>query len=134
MEIALGVIALLALLIVFGKLKGPPTPGAMTDEDILSRIQSENDWIRRYQALPESNRTGLTAQHESKQKYIMELMLELNNRHEPKKQESLAPVIQRTFELVRQGKSEEDAQKQALAEYISARDARQGGPAGGANP
>lgn len=106
----------------------------MTDEDILSRVQSENDWIRRFQALPEHNRTGLTAQYESKQKYIMELMLELNNRHKPKEQESLAPVIQRTFELVRQGKSEEDAQKQALAEYISARSARQQGSTGSPNP
>ena len=124
MEILLGAIALLVLLIVVGKLKGPPTPQAMSDEAILARLRSENDWVKSYQALPESSRSGLEKQHEQKQHYIVELMLELNGRHSANDQESLAPVIQRTFELVRLGKSEEDAKKQALAEYISSRDER----------
>lgn len=124
-------IAVLVLLIVLGKLKGPPAPRAMSDEAILSRLKSENDWIRRYQALPEGNRSGLKSQHDLKQKYIIELMLEMSSRHKPKDQETLAPVLQRTFELVREGKSEDDAKEQALAEYISARDAKQSGQSGG---
>jgi len=126
-EVVLGVIALLLILIVFGKLKGPPTPRDLSDEAIMGRLQTENDWIRRYDALPQDSKKGLRQKHDEKQSYIMELMLELNGRHGQKQQESLAPVIQRTLELVRQGKAEEEAKTQALAEYVAERDARKAG-------
>lgn len=126
MELALGLLAVFMVLIVIGKIKGPPSPKEMTDEAIMGRLQSENAWIRRYQALPYTNQQGpgIKKQHDDKQRYIMELMLELNTRH-GKKEESLAPVMQRGYELMRQGHSEQEAKDQAIAEYVTARDARQ---------
>ena len=126
MEIVLVIVAVIAVLILFGKMKGAPSPKEMTDESIMARLQSENSWIAKYQALPLEHRQGegLKKQHDDKQRYIMELMLELNTRH-GKKEESLAPAMQRTYELIRQGVPEKEAQEQAIAEYVADRDARQ---------
>lgn len=126
MEIILGLLVLFLIVIVIGKIKGAPSPKEMTDEAIMARLQSENAWIKRYQALPFDHPPGesLKKQHEEKQRYIMELMLELNTRH-GKKEESLAPVMQRAYELMRQGVSEKEAQEKAIAEYVAERDARQ---------
>jgi hypothetical protein len=125
-EIILGILAVLAVIIIIGKIKGPPTPQTMSDEQIMGRLQSENAWITKYNSLPYEHKQGegIKKQHDDKQKYIMELMLELNNRHGNKEQESLAPVLQRTLELVRQGIPEEKAKEQAIAEYITARDTK----------
>lgn len=92
----------------------------------MGRLQSENAWIIKYNSLPYEHKQGegIKKQHDDKQKYIMELMLELKNRHSNKEEESLAPVLQRTLELVRQGVPEEKAKEQAIAEYITARDAK----------
>lgn len=127
MEIVLGIFAVLALLILIGKIKGAPSPKEMSDEAIMGRLQSENAWIAKYQALPIEHRqgVGLKKQHDDKQRYIMELMLELKNRHGDKQEESLAPVMQRAYELIRQGVPEEKAKEQAIAEYVADRDARQ---------
>jgi hypothetical protein len=127
MEIVLGLVALVVVLILFGKMKGAPSPKEMSDEAIMGRLQSENAWIAKYQALPIEHRqgAGLKKQHDDKQRYIMELMLELKNRHGDKQEESLAPVMQRAYELVRQGVPEAKAQEQAIAEYVADRDARQ---------
>lgn len=126
MEIILGIVAILALIIIIGKIKGPPTPQTMNDEQIMARLQSENAWIAKYNSLPYEHKQGegIKKQHDDKQKYIMKLMLELNNRHSNKEQESLAPAFQRALELVRQGVPEEKAKEQAIAEYITARDAK----------
>ena len=125
MEIVLGLVALVLVIIFIGKLKGAPSPKAMTDEAIMARLQSENNWIKRYQALPSDHPPGdgLRKQHDEKQRYVMELMLELNTRH-GKKEESLAPVIQRAYELMRQGVPESEAQERAIAEYVADRDSR----------
>ncbi|WP_066709473.1 hypothetical protein [Curvibacter delicatus] len=127
MEIILGIIAVLALLILIGKIKGSPSPKEMSDEAIVDRLRSENAWIAKYQALPIEHRqgAGLKKQHDDKQRYIMELMLELTNRHGDKQKESLAPAMQRAYELIRQGVPEDKAQEQAIAEYVADRDARQ---------
>jgi len=127
MEIVLGLVALVFIVILFGKMKGAPSPKEMSDEAIMGRLQSENAWIAKYQALPIEHRqgAGLKKQHDDKQRYIMELMLELKNRHGDKQEESLAPVMQRAYELIRQGVSEEKAKEQAIAEYVADRDARQ---------
>lgn len=126
MEIVLGLVALVAFVIIIGKLKGAPSPKDLSDEAIMARLQSENSWVSKYQALPLEYRqgAGLKKQHDDKQRYIMELMLELNTRH-GKQEESLAPVMQRAYELIRQGLPEKQAQEQAIAEYMAARDARQ---------
>jgi hypothetical protein len=127
MEIVLGLVALVFILILFGKIKGAPSPKEMSDEAIMGRLKSENAWIAKYQALPIEYRQGAgrKKQHDDKQRYIMGLMLELKNRHSNKDDESLAPVMQRAYELIRQGVSEEKAQEQAIAEYVADRDARQ---------
>jgi hypothetical protein len=125
-DILLGLLALVVVIILLGKIKGAPSPKEMTDEAIMARLQSENDWIKRYQALPFDHPPGegLKKQHDEKQRYIMELMLELNTRH-GKKDESLAPAMQRAYELMRQGMPESEAQEKAIAEYVAERDARQ---------
>jgi hypothetical protein len=127
MEIVLGLVALVFIVILFGKMKGAPSPKEMSDEAIMGRLQSENAWIAKYQALPIEHRqgAGLKKQHDDKQRYIMELMLELKSRHGDKQEESLAPVMQRAYELIRQGVPEDKAQEQAIAEYVADRDARQ---------
>lgn len=126
MEVVLGLFVLVLVIVVIGKIKGAPSPNGMTDEAIMARLQSENDWIKRYQALPFDHPPGegLKKKHAEKQRYIMELMLELNTRH-GKKEESLAPAMQRAYELMRQGVPEKDAQERAIAEYVADRDARQ---------
>ena len=124
MEIVLGLIALVVFVILLGKMKGDPSPKKLTDEDITVRMQLANNWIRRYQSLEKPD-AGLKRQHDEKQRYIMELMLELNTRHGDKQKESLAPAMQRTYELIRQGVPEDKAQEQAIAEYVADRDARQ---------
>lgn len=124
MELIFSIIILVVAVILFGKIKGAPSPKEMTDEAIMGRLQLENSWIRRYQAIEKPN-TGLTRQKDEKQRYIMELMFELNSRHGDQEKESLAPAMQRTYELVRQGVPEDKAQEQAIAEYVAERDARQ---------
>jgi hypothetical protein len=127
MEIVLGLIALVVVVILIGKMKGDPSPKDLTDEEIMGRMQLANNWIAKYQALPIEHRQGegLKKQHDEKQRYIMEMMLELKNRHGDKQEESLAPVMQRAYELIRQGVPEEKAKEQAIAEYVADRDARQ---------
>ena len=126
MEIVLVIVAIVAVVILIGKVKGAPSPKEMSDEFIMARLQSENNWIAKYQALPPEHRqgAGLKKQHDDKQRYITELMLELNTRH-GKKEESLAPVLQRAYELIRQGVPEQEAQERAIAEYVADRDTRQ---------
>lgn len=124
MEIVLGLVALVVVVILIGKMKGDPSPKDLTDEEIMGRIQLANNWIARFNALDKPD-AGLKRQNDEKQRYIMEMMLELKNRHGDKQEESLAPVMQRAYELIRQGVSEEKAKEQAIAEYVADRDARQ---------
>lgn len=124
MEIVFGIVFVLGLIIFIGKLKGSPTPKEMSDEAINGQLQLVANWISKFNALPIEHRKGLSEQHDKKSQYSLELILELNNRH-GKKEESLAPALQRTFELVRSGVPEEQAREQAIAEYVTARDARQ---------
>ena len=129
MSIVLIIIFSVIILIITGKIKGPPSPSKMSDEAIINRLGSENDWIARYNNLSHENKNneGIKKQFESKQLYMTELMLEMNNRH-GKKEESLAPVMQRALELIRQGIPETVAQQQAIAEYVSKRDAARNTP------
>ena len=124
MEIVLGLVVLVVIVIFIGKMKGAPLPKEMSGEAIMGRLNSENAWIRRFQTLDNPG-DGLKRQHDEKQRYIMELMLELKTRHGNKEEESLAPVMQRAYELIRKGVSEEKAKEQAIAEYVASRDARQ---------
>jgi hypothetical protein len=124
MEIIIGIIAIFVVIVVIGKIKGPPNPKTMSIEAILARMQSEGLWMARYEALPYENQqnAGLKKMCAEKKLYLMELQLELVTRgSEPGK--TLAPALQRTFELVRGGMTEEEAKAQAIKEFVENRDA-----------
>lgn len=66
-------------------------------------------------------------QYEGKKLYVMQLNLEFMKRgleiSGKKSEETLIPVLQRSIELMKHGMSEEEAQKQATAEFVAKRDA-----------
>jgi hypothetical protein len=129
MEIIIGLILAFVALIVVGKIKGPPDPATMSFEAILARMQSEGAWIERYKALPYENQqgAGIKKQYEGKKLYIMQLNLEFMKRglemSGKKSDETLIPVLQRSIELMKNGMSEEEAQKKATEEFVAKRDA-----------
>jgi hypothetical protein len=131
MEIVIGIILAFVALIVIGKIKGPPDPASMSIEAILARIQSEGAWMERYKALPYENRqgTGIKKQYEGKKLYVIQLNLEFMKRglemSGKKSDETLIPVLQRSIELMKNGMSEEEAQKKATEEFVAKRDAAQ---------
>lgn len=126
MEVIVGIIAVLAILIVIGKIKGAPEPSSMSIDALLGRMQSEEAWIKKYNALPYENRqsAGLKKQYEDKNLYVMQLQLELMKRSTNKDQETLIPILQRAIELIRNGMSEEAARTQATNEYVQQRDTK----------
>ena len=129
MEIIIGLILAFVALIVIGKIKGPPDPATMSFEAILARMQSEGSWIERYKALPYENQqgAGIKKQYEGKKLYIMQLNLEFMKRglemSGKKLDETLIPVLQRSIELMKNGMSEEEAQKKATEEFVAKRGA-----------
>ena len=129
MEIVIGIIAVFAVIIIFGKIKGPPEPASLSIEALLARMQSEGSWIERYKSLPYENQqgAGIKNQYEGKKLYVMQLNLEFMKRglemSGKKSEETLLPVLQRSIELIKNGMSEEEAQKQATAEFVTKRDA-----------
>jgi hypothetical protein len=129
MEIIIGLIFAFVALVVIGKIKGPPDPATMSFEAILARMQSEGAWIERYKALPYENQqgAGIKKQYEGKKLYIMQLNLEFMKRglemSGKKSDETLIPVLQRSIELMKNGMSEEEAQKKATEEFVAKRDA-----------
>lgn len=108
----------LVFLIVAGKVIGAPKPSTLSDQGILARLQSEQDWINRFAKLPLENRLGpgIQKQYRDKNLYIMELRLELARRHS-QSDTTLVPVLQRVLELMRSGVEEEEAQKMAMKEF-----------------
>ena len=129
MEIVIGIIVTFAVLIILGKIKGPPEPASLSIEALLARMQSEGSWIERYKSLPYENQqgAGIKKQYEGKKLYVMQLNLEFMKRglemSGKKSEETLIPVLQRSIELMKNGMSEEEAQKQATAEFVAKRDA-----------
>lgn len=130
MEIVIGIIVVFVALIIFGKIKGPPDPASMTIEGLIGRMQSEESWIEKYNALPYDNQqgAGLKKQYEDKELYVTQLKLEFMKRDlvasGKKPEETLIPVIQRSIELMKTGMSKEDARKQAYTEFLQKRDSR----------
>lgn len=124
MEIIVGIVIVVGLLIFIGKVKGSPMPKNMSDEAIHGQLQLVANWITKYNTLPIEHRNGLKTMHDEKKRYTVELILELNNRH-GKKEESLAPVLPKNFDLMRFGVPEEQAKEQAIAEYVATRNASQ---------
>jgi hypothetical protein len=129
MEIIIGLILAFVAIIVIGKIKGPPDPATMSLEAILARMQSEGAWIERYKALPYEYQqgAGIKKQYEGKKLYIMQLNLEFMKRglemSGKKSDETLISVLQRSIELMKNGMSQEEAQKKATEEFVAKRDA-----------
>lgn len=129
MEIVIVLILAFVALIVIGRIKGPPDSATMSIEAILARMQSEGAWIERYKALPYENQqgAGIKKQYEGKKLYIIKLNLEFMKKglemSGKKSDETLIPVLQRSIELIKNGMSEEEAQKRATEEFVAKRDA-----------
>jgi hypothetical protein len=129
MEIIIGIIVVFVVLIIFGKIKGPPDPASMSIEALLGRVKSESSWIERYKSLPYENQqgAGIKKQFEEKYLYVKQLELEFLKRtfaeSGKKAEDTMIPIQQRTIELMKTGMSEEAAGKQACNEFVQKRDA-----------
>lgn len=123
MEIIIGIVVFVALLVVIGKIKGAPEPSSMSDAAIWQRIQTEGAWISRYLSQPFSSQqsASLKRMYEEKSEYIKNLKAELTKRQMAQGtqavQSELAPILQRAAELMKDGKSEAEANAQALKEW-----------------
>jgi hypothetical protein len=123
MEIIFGIVAVVVLLFVIGKMKGPPDPAAMSDGAILLRLGTEGAWVSNYlkQPLSSQQSDSLKRMYEEKTTYIQSLKAELMKRQmaqgvEAVKQE-ITPILQRTAELMEQGQTEEEARVTAVREW-----------------
>ena len=123
MEILIGIAVVVVLLIVIGNLKGAPDPSSMSDAAILQRLQAEGIWIFRYLGQPLSSQqsTSLKRMYEEKTQYVQNLKAELAKRKMAQGtqavQAELAPILQRSAELMKEGKSEAEATAHSLKEW-----------------
>jgi hypothetical protein len=123
MEIIIGIVVVVVLLIVIGKMKGAPEPSSMSEAAIFQRLQTEGAWISKYLSQPYSSQQGasLKRMYEEKTIYIQSLKAELMKRQMAEGtqavQQELAPILQRAAELVKEGKSEAEAHAAALKEW-----------------
>ncbi len=123
MEIIIGIVVVVVLLIVIGKMKGAPEPSSMSDAAIFQRLQTEGAWISKYLSQPISSQqsASLKRMYEEKTQYIQNLKAELTKRQMAQDtqavQAELAPILQRSAELMQEGKSEAEATAQSLKEW-----------------
>lgn len=124
MEIVIGVVVVFVLLIVVGKLKGPPNPSTMSEALIMLKLQTEGAWITKYQRLSFEDQQGpkLKRMFDEKTAYIQQLQAALAKQQAAKwaqaTQDELLPVLVRASELVKEGVPEAEAKAQALKEYM----------------
>ena len=129
MEILIAIVLVVVALVIIGNIKGPPNPASMSIDALLARIQSEGAWIAKYKSLPYENQQGegIKKQFEGKKLYVMQLNVEFMKRglemSGKKPDETMIPILQRSIELIKNGMNEEEAQKQAAAEFVQKRDA-----------
>lgn len=111
------------IIIGLGNMQGPPIPESMSIESIMGRMQSEDRWISKYKSLPYSNQQapGIKKQYEAKRLYMLELRLEMMKRGleagGTSESQTLIPTFRRIIELMKSGKSEEEAVAQAEKEF-----------------
>lgn len=123
MEVIIGIVVVVVLLIVIGKMKGAPEPSLMSEAAILQRLQTEGAWISKYLSQPYSSQqsASLKRMYEEKTAYIQNLKAELMKRQMAQGteavQQELAPILQRAAELVKEGKPEAEAHAAALKEW-----------------
>ncbi len=124
MEIVIGIVVVVVLLIVIGKMKGAPDPSSMSEAAIFQRLQTEGAWISKYlgQPLASQQSDSLKKMYEEKTQYIQNLKVELTMRQMAQGsqavQAELAPILERTAELVKEGKSQEEATAQSCGGLI----------------
>lgn len=123
MEIVIGIVVVVVLLIVIGKMKGAPEPSSMSEAAIFQRLHTEGAWISNYLSQPLSSQqsTSLKRMYEEKTEYVKNLKAELTKRQMAQGtqavQAELAPILQRAAELMKEGKSEAEAHAAALKEW-----------------
>jgi hypothetical protein len=123
MEIFIGLVVIVALMIVIGKMKGAPEPSSMSEESIAQRINSEEAWISRYRSQPYSSQqsASLKKMYEEKNNYIQQLKSEPIKRQLSQGNQAieneLAPILQRAAELIKEGKPEMEAHAAAIKEW-----------------
>tara|TARA_R110000868_G_scaffold370768_1_gene634269 strand:+ start:72 stop:539 length:468 start_codon:yes stop_codon:yes gene_type:complete len=119
MEIIIGIIAVVVALVLFGKAKGAPEPSSMSFEAILSRMQSEENWIEKYKRLPYANQQGegIKKQYEEKRIYLMELNLELIKKGVELRgdtpDEAMLYVLKKSITLMKSGVDPDEAMEMA---------------------
>jgi len=123
MEIVIGIIVVVVILIVIGKMKGAPDPSSMSEAAICQRIGTEGAWISKYMSQPLSSQqsASLKRMYEEKTAYVASLKSELIKRQVSQGtqtiQQEMAPILQRATELVKDGRPEAEAQAIALKEW-----------------
>jgi len=123
MEIIIGIVLVVVLMIVVGKMKGAPEPSSMSEAAIFQRLQIEGAWISKYLSQPYSSQqsASLKRMYEEKTAYIQSLKAELMKRQMAQGTQAvhqeLAPILQRAAELVKEGKPEAEAHAEALKEW-----------------
>jgi hypothetical protein len=115
--------ALLASVLLIGKIKGNPHPKTISMQEIFQRIDQAETWIKKYRGLPESFRSGagIKKQHREKLTYLRGLQIECLRRGVVARgkeiQETMLPAMYRQVELMKSGVSEEDAIEAVSREF-----------------
>jgi len=127
MEIVVGIVIVFVILIVIGNIKGAPSPSSMSDAALVGRLQTENAWMNRYLRLPYENQQSdsLKKMYAEKTEYIKQIEQEIIKRQtayqlaqgEAAITNELAPILERTQELMNEGKTEPEATAIALKEW-----------------
>ena len=123
MEIIIGIVVVVVLLLVIGKMKGAPQPSSMSEAAIYQRLQTEGAWLSKYlvQPLASQQSASLKRMYDEKSEYVKTLKAELMKRKMAQGtqavQAELAPVLRRAAELMKEGKSEAEAHAAALKEW-----------------
>ena len=123
MEIIIGIAVLVVILFIVGKMKGPPDASSMSEAAIYQRLNTEGAWISTYLSQPLSSQQSpsLKRMYEEKTAYVQSLnaqlmKLQLTNVGQAIQQE-LTPILQRTAELMKEGRPEAEAYATALKEW-----------------
>lgn len=115
----IAVIAVVAVIVVSMEGQEPPKPESMSYQDLIVKIQVEEQWISKYKALPYQNKNGeaIKNKYEKKQLYLMQLNLEVMKKRlvmsgeEP--DEAMILVLKNSIELMKKGVPEDEAMKQS---------------------
>ena len=127
MEIIIGIVVFVVLLVIVGKMKGAPEASSMSEAAIYQRLNTEAAWISKYLSQPLSSQQNpsLKRMYEEKTAYVQSLKAELIKlqlaQGSQAIQHELAPILQRTAELMNEGKSEAEANATALKEWSERR-------------